>query len=62
MIPFTIDNTENRLADVLNDLLSQTEGRPFDVATAYLAVSGYPLAGLTDDEAVRPERRLKKAL
>lgn len=43
MIPFVIDNNDHRLGSVLNELLSQTEGRPFDVATAYFAVSGYRL-------------------
>jgi hypothetical protein len=41
--PFVIDNSDHRLGNVLNKLLSQTEGRPFDVATAYFAVSGYRL-------------------
>ena len=43
MIPFVIDNNEHRLADVLNDLLSKTEGKPLDIATAYFTVSGYRL-------------------
>ena len=43
MIPFAIDNAEHRLADVLNALLAQAEGRPVDVATAYFAISGYRL-------------------
>lgn len=42
-LPFVIDNNENRLSDVLNDLLRETEDRPLDVATAYFAVSGYRL-------------------
>lgn len=41
MIPFTIDNQHHRLADALNELLACTEGKPFDVATAYFAISGY---------------------
>ena len=41
MIPFSIDNQQHRLADVLNELLASTVGRPFDVATAYFAISGY---------------------
>jgi superfamily II DNA or RNA helicase len=43
IIPFVIDNQTARMADVLNDLLSQTVGKPFDVATAYFAISGYRL-------------------
>src|SRR5271155_2429344 len=43
MIPFTIDNAEHRMADVLNALLSQMHGRPVDIATAYFAISGYRL-------------------
>ena len=41
MIPFSIDNQRHRLADALNELLSPTEGKPLDIATAYFAVSGY---------------------
>ena len=40
-VPFVIDNQDHRLANVLNDLLAQTGGKPFDVATAYFAISGY---------------------
>lgn len=40
-IPFVIDNQTSRLADVLNGLLVQTAGKPFDVASAYFALSGY---------------------
>jgi superfamily II DNA or RNA helicase len=43
MIPFAIDNTDHRLADVLNELLARAPGRPFDVATAYFSISGYRL-------------------
>lgn len=43
MIPFVIDNQQQRLADVLNELLAQSAGKPVDVATAYFAVSGYRL-------------------
>jgi phosphatidylserine/phosphatidylglycerophosphate/cardiolipin synthase-like enzyme len=43
MIPFAIDNAEHRMADVLNVLLAQLKGRPFDVATAYFSISGYRL-------------------
>src|SRR5947209_5445326 len=42
-IPFVIDNQDHRLADVLNDLLVRSAGRPLDVATAYFAISGYRL-------------------
>ena len=40
MIPFTIDNQQHYLADALNELPASTEGKPFDVATAYFAISG----------------------
>jgi superfamily II DNA or RNA helicase len=43
MIPFVIDNQQHRMADVLNALLAQSEGRPLDVATAYFSISGYRL-------------------
>lgn len=43
MIPFAIDNVSHKLADVLNALLAQASGRPFDVATAYFSISGYRL-------------------
>src|SRR5205809_293344 len=42
-IPFVIDNQHHCLADALNELLSQTEGKPLDIATAYFAISGYRL-------------------
>jgi SNF2 family DNA or RNA helicase len=42
-IPFVIDNQQHRLTEVLNALLAQTTGKPFDVATAYFSVSGYRL-------------------
>jgi SNF2 family DNA or RNA helicase/HKD family nuclease len=42
-IPFVIDNQQHRMADALNDLLTQTAGKPVDIATAYFAVSGYRL-------------------
>ena len=42
-LPFVIDNETCRLADVLNGLLSKTDGKPFDVASAYFAISGYRL-------------------
>ena len=40
-IPFVIDNSANHLGDVLKALLTQTDGKPFDIATAYFTVSGY---------------------
>ena len=43
MVPFVIDNDRHRLAVALNALLSETAGKPFDVATAYFSVSGYRL-------------------
>jgi superfamily II DNA or RNA helicase len=43
VIPFVIDNDQHRLSDVLNALLAESNGRPFDVATAYFSVSGYRL-------------------
>lgn len=43
MIPFTIDNQECYLSDVLNELLEASAGRPFDVASAYFAISGYKI-------------------
>ena len=43
MIPFAIDNVSHKLGDVLNALLAQAHGRPFDVATAYFSISGYRL-------------------
>lgn len=42
-IPFVIDNAEHRLADVLNELLTRSGGKPLDVATAYFSISGYRL-------------------
>src|SRR5260221_12082470 len=41
--PFVIDNQQHRMADVLNELLSQTGGKPLDIAIAYFAISGYRL-------------------
>lgn len=43
MIPFVIDNQQHRMADALKELLSQTSGKPLDIATAYFAISGYRL-------------------
>ena len=40
-LPFVIDNQQHRLADVLNELIEQTAGKPLDIATAYFAISGY---------------------
>jgi SNF2 family DNA or RNA helicase len=42
-IPFVIDNQHHRLAEALNDLLTQCAGKPLDIATAYFAISGYRL-------------------
>jgi SNF2 family DNA or RNA helicase len=39
--PFVIDNVHHRLSDALNQLLAQSAGRPVDIATAYLSISGY---------------------
>ncbi len=41
MLPFAIDNDQYRLVDALDELLGATGSRPFDVATAYFAISGY---------------------
>ena len=41
--PFVIDNQHHKLGDVLCELLSATEGKPADFATAYFTVSGYRL-------------------
>jgi superfamily II DNA or RNA helicase len=41
--PFVIDNQQHRMSDVLNSLLAETAGKPFDVATAYFSISGYRL-------------------
>ena len=43
-IPFVIDNAEHRLADVLNELLKASDGKPLDIATAYFSISGYRLS------------------
>src|SRR5688572_12622409 len=40
-IPYVIDNIDNRLADVLNYLLSQQPGQQMDVATAYFSARGF---------------------
>jgi hypothetical protein len=42
-IPFVIDNQQHRMADALNELLTQSVGKPLDIATAYFAISGYRL-------------------
>jgi hypothetical protein len=42
-IPYVIDNQSHRLADILNDLLSDHRGRSLDVATAYFTVGGFAL-------------------
>jgi superfamily II DNA or RNA helicase len=47
-IPYVIDNQAHRLADVLNAILAEHQGRALDVATAYFNVQGFSLlrAGL----------------
>lgn len=40
-IPWVIDDRSNRLADVLNELLSGHRGRSLDVATAYFTAGGF---------------------
>jgi SNF2 family DNA or RNA helicase len=42
-IPYVIDNSEIRLADVLNDLLQREQGQQVDIATAYFSIRGYEL-------------------
>lgn len=42
-IPYVIDNETHRLADVLNAILAEHEGRSLDVATAYFNVQGFRL-------------------
>jgi superfamily II DNA or RNA helicase len=42
-IPFVIDNQRHLMAGALNELLTQSAGRPLDIATAYFAISGYRL-------------------
>jgi hypothetical protein len=42
-IPFVIDSDSHRMADALNELLTQSAGKPLDIATAYFAISGYRL-------------------
>jgi superfamily II DNA or RNA helicase len=42
-IPFVIDNQQHRMADALKELLTQSVGKPLDIATAYFAISGYRL-------------------
>lgn len=41
MIPFSIDNHGFLLWNALNELLASTVDKPFDIATAYFAISGY---------------------
>jgi SNF2 family DNA or RNA helicase len=43
MIPPVIDNQEHKLADALRTCLDLCPGGPFDVATAYFAISAYRL-------------------
>ncbi len=42
-VPFAIDNQEHRMGDALNELLTQSVGKPLDMPTAYFAISGYRL-------------------
>ena len=42
-IPYVIDNQQYRLADVLNEVLTEHSGRSLDVANAYFTVTGYGL-------------------
>jgi hypothetical protein len=42
-LPFVIDNQHHLLADALKELLTQSAGKPLDIATAYFAISGYRL-------------------
>jgi len=39
-IPFVIDNQQHRLANALYELLSESAGKPLDIATAYFAICG----------------------
>ncbi len=43
-IPFVIDNQQHTMAEVLNQLLAQHQGRSLDIATAYFNVGGWQLA------------------
>ena len=47
-IPFVIDNGQHKMADVLNAVLAEHDGRALDVATAYFNIGGWALlqAGL----------------
>ena len=42
-IPYVIDNQINKMAVILNDLLSERPGRSLDIATAYFTVGGFGL-------------------
>jgi SNF2 family DNA or RNA helicase len=42
-IPYVIDNQQYRLADVLNAILTEHDGKSLDIATAYFNVQGYKL-------------------
>jgi len=42
-IPYVIDNLQHKLADVLNDILAQHQGKSMDVATAYFSIHGFGL-------------------
>ena len=43
IIPYVIDNQTNRMADVINEILSGHPGKSFDIATAYFTVGGFGL-------------------
>jgi hypothetical protein len=75
-IPFVIDNQQHRMADALNELLTQCVGKPLEIARterSALAPEAQPyqdlidrilfrLAGLNDDEARGLEKRLRAML
>jgi SNF2 family DNA or RNA helicase len=42
-IPYVIDNQEHVLADVLNALLDEHEGKSLDVATAFFSIRGFDI-------------------
>jgi hypothetical protein len=50
---FVIDKQQHRLAEVLQELLAKSIGKPLGMATAYFAISGYrPVKGATPDSGV----------
>lgn len=42
-IPYVIDNQQHRMADVLNAVLAEHNGKSLDIATAYFNVQGFRL-------------------